>query len=238
MIVNPIKRQKISSQIFLELQKYFSEANLKPGDRLPSERDLAAALKVSRNSLREAFRVSEILGLIEIIPGSGTYITKVNDDTILPLAMALSIQNNSIEELMEIRLILESTGANLAAQRRDEQDLIQLKKALDEMRASIRNIKDWVKADILFHCLIAKAARNSLLLRLYNTIVDSLAESVSIAVKERITSDQRALDTLEEHIQIYEQIKLQNGHIASAKMLQHLAGAIEEIKKVKGSSLS
>ncbi|MFZ7103966.1 MAG: FadR/GntR family transcriptional regulator [Peptococcaceae bacterium] len=231
MIINPVNRKKLSAQIFVELQKFFSEANFQPGERLPSERDLAAALEVSRNSLREAFRVLEILGLIEVIPGSGTYIKKVNDDTILPLAMALSIENNSLEELMEVRLILESSGANLAAQRRNAQDLAQMEKALEEMQASIRNIKNWVKADIRFHYLIAKAASNSLLLRLYRTIADSLAESVDLAVHERIKSDQLALSTLDEHVQIYEEIKAQNGQSANEKMLRHLSGALEEIHK-------
>lgn len=73
MVISPINRQKLSSQIYIKLQKYLSEANFNPGDRLPSERELASSLNVSRNSLREAFRVLEILGLIEIIPGSGTY---------------------------------------------------------------------------------------------------------------------------------------------------------------------
>lgn len=231
MLVKPINRQKISSQIFVELQKYFNDANLQPGDRLPSERELAADLNVSRNSLREAFRVSEILGLIEIVPGSGTYIKKVHDETILPLAMALSIQNTSVEELMEIRLILECSVANLAAQRRDEQDLNQIEGTLKEMESSVKNIKNWVKADLLFHCLIAKAAKNSFLLRLYNTIMESMAESVDLAVRNRITSDQRAYDTLAEHVRIYEQIKVQNGSLASAQMFSHLSGAIEEIKK-------
>lgn len=235
MIINPVNRKKLSSQIFIELQTYFNEANLKPGQRLPSERDLAAALGVSRNSLREAFRVLEILGLIEVIPGSGTYIKKINDDTILPLAMALSIENNSLVELMEVRLILESSGANLAAQRRTEDDLKQMKKALQEMEQSIRDINNWVKADIRFHYLIAKAANNSLLLRLYRTIADSLAQSVDLAVHERIKSDKLALSTLNEHIEIFQEIEGQNGSAANEKMLRHLSGALEEIQKtIKG----
>ena len=230
-MLSPINRQKVSSQIFIELQKYFNQSQLEPGDRLPSERELAGLLNVSRNSLREAFRVLEILGLIEIIPGSGTYVKKISDDTILPLAIALSVENNSIVELMEVRQILESSGASIAAQRRDQQDIQQLKTTLNEMENSVNNLKNWVQADIRFHYLIAKSTKNSLLLRLYRTIADSLAESIEIAVKKRFESTKNPLDTFREHFEIYEAIVNQNSDLAQHAMCSHLIGATEEVEK-------
>jgi len=229
MVVSPINRQKLSSQIYIELQNYLSTADLNPGDRLPSERELAAALNVSRNSLREAFRVLEILGLIEIIPGSGTYIKKVNSDTILPLAMALSVENNSLQEIMEVRLILECSGAKLAAERRTEQDLIHIQKTLEEMKDAVGNTKNWLDADMRFHYLVVKAANNSLLLRLYYTIADSLTEAMDIAACTRFKSEKQALETLDEHINIYSHIKSQNIEMAQQTMLLHLSGVSKEI---------
>lgn len=229
MLLTPINRQKLSSQIFIQLQQYLSEANLNSGDRLPSERELAASLNVSRNSLREAFRVLEILGLIEIIPGSGTYIKKVNNDTIIPLAMALSIENNSIREIMEVRVVFECSGAKLAAQKRTPEDLLHIQKTLEEMKTSIGDVKTWLKADMRFHYLVVKASSNSLLLRLYYTIADSLSKAMGVVANTRFKSEQGALDTLEEHIAIYNHIKDQNSEMAEKAMLKHLLGVLNEI---------
>lgn len=145
--------------------------------------------------------------------------------------MALSIENNSIEELMEVRLILERSSASLAAIRRDEQDLIQMENTLEEMK-SFNNINEFIKADIRFHYLIAKAAKNSLLLRLYSTIADSMAKAVNLAANKRITSEQLALSTFEEHKDIYKQIKTQNPKMADKKMSEHLAGSLKELQKI------
>jgi len=230
MVISPINRQKLSAQIFHKLQEYLLEAKFKPGDRLPSERDLALALNVSRNSLREAFRVLEILGLIEIIPGSGTYIKQVNDTTILPLAMALSVENNSLQETMEVRIVLESYGAKMAAQKRSTEDLAQIQKALEEMQSSIiNNMKNWLKADMRFHYLIVKSTNNSLLLRLYCTLTDSLFKAMDLAATTRFKSKQEALDTLQEHITIFNHIKNQEIEMAEKTMFQHLFGVYQEI---------
>lgn len=230
MVFQQVRHKKVYNEVFIQLQELFEKGIFKPGDRLPSERELAEMINVSRNSLREAFKVLEILGLIDIIPGSGTYVKKTKDDIILPLAISLSVEQNSMIELMETRQILETQCAKLAAERADDTDLEKMQHILLEMERSINSPKGWIQADIHFHYLVAKAAKNKLCLRLLLTLTEHIFETLTVVRARRFTNNERAQATVLEHIEIFKAIQAKDARLAAILMDQHIAKAAAEIK--------
>ena len=128
-MLEPIKRSRLYEDVIKQIMNLIKNGILKPGDQLPTERELSEQLKVSRTSIREALRSMEMAGFLEsrVGAGGGTYIKEVTIDSIIsPFADMLSIHNVSVLELLEVRLILETEVARLAALRRTEDDLIEI----------------------------------------------------------------------------------------------------------------
>ena len=119
----PIKTKKIYEEIVEQLRELISTGTFNPGDKLPSERDMAQMLGVSRASVREAVVALQAMGVLDVKPGEGTFVSaSMNSEMIEPLALVLSVERNPLAQLMEVRRILEAEAAALAAQRATEQD--------------------------------------------------------------------------------------------------------------------
>ena len=121
MILKPIRTRKIYEQIVDQIGQLVAQGQLQPGDRLPSERELVERFQVSRASIREALSALEMMGLIEVRSGEGTFIRQVNIESVVtPLAWMLFIEKDTDLELYEARKILEVQAAGLAAERAEE----------------------------------------------------------------------------------------------------------------------
>jgi len=139
-----------------QIKQLISGGELKPGDKLLSERELADKLQVSRVSVREAIRSLEMLGFIEIRHGEGTFVRDTNaDDVIRPLAMFLAMERGSLLDMFEVRRIFEAATSALAAERATSKDLQNIKEWLDLMKGS-ENTHDAVENDLRFHFAIAR----------------------------------------------------------------------------------
>jgi len=230
MVYRPIPHKKLYTDIFQQLQELFETGALKPGERLPSERDLADTLQVSRNSLREAFKVLEMLGLISIIPGSGTYVRESKDNIILPLALSLSVEQNSMLEILEVRQLIETHCARLAASRGNDYDIKEIEKALLDLKNAVHEPSTWIHADLRFHYQVAKAAKNLLLLRLLLTFTEHMSQTIALILNRRFTSEEGAQCTLQEHINIFEAIKDRQPEQAADRMYLHIGNSINDIK--------
>ena len=113
MDVKPIKTKKIYEEIVEQIKELFAQGDLKPGDKLLSEREFAERLQVSRASVREALSALEAMGLIEIKPGEGTFIRQMGVSSIIePLALLLLMEKDQVFELFELRKILEVEAAD------------------------------------------------------------------------------------------------------------------------------
>ncbi|HRX40966.1 MAG TPA: GntR family transcriptional regulator, partial [Parvularculaceae bacterium] len=138
----------------------------RPGDKLPTERQLAANL-----GLREALRALEILGLIQVRQGSGVFVSSLSAEQLLtPLRFFISLDAGNIEALFEARINLEATVAGLAAERASEEELAQIRAALKSPSGRIGEIEPFLEADVYFHQLIAKAAHNAILERIVSSL--------------------------------------------------------------------
>ncbi|HZW83981.1 MAG TPA: FadR/GntR family transcriptional regulator, partial [Candidatus Deferrimicrobium sp.] len=179
MNFKPIKTKKIYEEIVEQIRQLVSSGELEPGDRLMSERELSERLRVSRSSVREALCALELMGLIEVRPGEGTYIRKTNVDSIIgPMALILSMEKDIVIELLEVRKVLEVEAVGLAASRGSQEEIAIIREAVQEMEKDLGQVKLGEAADHKFHFAIANATHNSFLMRLMNTISDTMEETL------------------------------------------------------------
>jgi len=234
MEFRPIKAKKIYEEIVEQIRQLMADGELKPGDKLLPERELADRLQVSRASVREAIRALEMMGFVEIKPGDGTFVRDTNaDDIIQPLAMFLAVEKSSLLEMFEIRRIFESATAGLAAERASAEEVTQIGNLLEKMKESF-NIKDSEKGeelDIAFHYAVADATHNALLIRLFRTLTEDFSVSVSVARRQLYIQADNAQKILDHHSSIYEAIKAHNPKAASQAMREHLTYAELEMRK-------
>ena len=228
----PIKTKKIYEEIVEQIRELITAKKLNPGDKLLSERELAELLKVSRASVREAFSALEIMGLLEIKPGEGTFIRQTSVDSIIqPLALVLMMEHDSIFELLEMRMILEVESAALAAVRKTPDELQEMEEALAQMEKHVDEKNLGAKADIKFHYAVANATHNRLLLRLMNTISDSIEHSVQVNRQKLYESPETPKRLVQEHQAIYQAIKSGDEKQAREAMYKHLDGVVAQLSK-------
>lgn len=138
MDVKPIKTKKIYEEIVEQIKELFAQGDLKPGDKLLSEREFAERLQVSRASVREALSALEAMGLIEIKPGEGTFIRQMGVSSIIePLALLLLMEKDQVFELFELRKILEVEAAGLAALRATSEDVERMFEVIKKMEEDL-----------------------------------------------------------------------------------------------------
>ncbi|HEX9362426.1 MAG TPA: FadR/GntR family transcriptional regulator [Candidatus Dormibacteraeota bacterium] len=199
-----------------------------PGDRLPKESELAAELGLSRNSLREAVRALSQLRVLEVRQGDGTYVSSLEPDLLLESTGFIShlLLGDTELELYEVRRILEAAAAALAAGRIDAQEKLELAQSLERMREA-KNVEQLVEADVAFHAVIAKAARNAVL----SSLLASLATRTMRARLWHGREADGALDeTRDEHRRIYEAILASDPELARAAATAHIASSERWLK--------
>ena len=232
MILKPIKTKKIYEQIVDQIGLLVAEGQLKPGDRLPSERELVERFQVSRASIREAISALEMMGLIEVRSGEGTYIRQVNIDSVVaPLAWMLFIEKDTDLELYEVRKILEVQAAGIAAERAEDDEIRDMYDALEVMRMDLEKDRLGEEADHDFHFAIARATHNKILMRLMNTISDTMQKTLKSS-RSKLYEDKTTPERLyQEHCSLYEAIKNHNVLEAQQLMLDHLVGVETQLAK-------
>ncbi|MBC9785748.1 FadR family transcriptional regulator [Heliobacterium chlorum] len=223
MELRPIRTKKIYEEIVEQIKDLIRSGNLKAGDRLLSERELAEHLKVSRAAVREALSALEAMGMIDIKPGDGAFIRQPSVNGIIePLAMLLLVEQDLPRQILEVRKIMEVGGAGLAAQRRKESNLQSMQLALQQMEQDIQNSVTGEDADFRFHFAVAEAADNSLLLRLMHTISDTMRQTLRTSRIQLLATPGVRERLLDEHIKVYRAIENGDAPAAQELMYDHL----------------
>lgn len=232
MILKPIRTRKIYEQIVDQIGQLVARGQLKPGDRLPSERELVERFQVSRASIREAISALEMMGLIEVRSGEGTYIRQVNIESVVtPLAWMLFIEKDTDLELYETRKILEVQAAGLAAERAEDVEINEMFEALEIMRKDLELHQLGEDADHHFHYAIARATHNKILFRLMNTLSDTMRKSLKSSRSKLYEHEETPEKLYDEHFRIYEAIKNHDAEKAQKLMLDHLVGVENHLAK-------
>lgn len=210
------------SAVANRLLDLFTGGSIAPGTRLPPERQLATTLGVGRSAVREALAALEILGIVDVRPGSGTYL-RGNASELLPqsLRWGVLIGERSTGELIEVRSGLEIFTARLAAERLDDDQLAALGRHLDGMRAGIDDLSAFVEADLAFHHLLASSAGNAVLLDLLQLVRSLLRVWVDRAVQDQ----DHARIAVEEHAAVYDALRRRDPDAAASAMAAHMTTA-------------
>jgi GntR family transcriptional regulator, transcriptional repressor for pyruvate dehydrogenase complex len=155
---------------------------LRPGERLPPERELVGRLRVSRTVVREALNLLEARGLISIEHGRGAVVSGGSTHAVRDtLGLLLRVRPKALWELLEIRQILEVEIAGLAAERAEEDDVREMHGQLDRMETLIDAPEGYVDADVEFHALLARSTRNGVLLTMLDPVVELLRASRQVS---------------------------------------------------------
>ena len=220
----PIKKTRIYEKIVNEIKELINQGTLKWGDQLPTERELSETFKVSRTCVREAFRVLESQGFLESRPGNGTYVSNNAIDTLVqPLASFILKEKDYQIELFEMRQLLESQLAYLAAERATPENMAKMEKILNRQEKQIANGETGLDSDSDFHHALAEAANNRILFHIINTNIDFFAESRESC----LLGEERAKKSLPHHKKIFSAIKKGDGELAAEAMREH----IEDVEK-------
>ena len=220
---------RLYESVMEQIMNLLKNKELKPGDQLPPERELAEKFSISRGSLREAFRVLESRGLIKSKPGGGRFIRELKKDTIVNAEnIILSLEKSSILELLEAREMFEVKIAEVAAQRAISEDIELIKKSLSNAKKEEKLDDKEMKRDTEFHIAVARATHNFVFINILKLHLDLLRET-----REKTWQiSGRKKEQHQEHQNIFEAIKEHNSKKASEAMLKHLIGVRKAIMKI------
>lgn len=219
----PVRTKKVYEEIIGQIKQLIAAGKLQPGDKLPSERDLSEQLNVSRASIREALSALEMMGVIVIRPGGGSFVQQVSYEGMLgSLSFLLQVNLEDVMQLLEVRKILEVEIAALAASRATDQDLEDIRQALHRMADAAYAQESGDEADAEFHYAVVKAAHNPILLRLINTISDLMANTFRFSRQKIFLVEGMPKTLYDSHCLIFKAIQKKQPQQARTCMHEHL----------------
>lgn len=227
MPIKPIKRQSVSEQVYEQLKHQLLIGEWKPGDKIPSENELAAAFGVSRVTVRQALQKLTTLGLIETKLGEGVFVKEITPGVYMNnMFPVVYLGRDSVVEVMEFRTIIEVGAAALAAERIKDEDIKKLEQYYKKMQANKDNIEKYVEYDLSFHSQLAAATGNSLIIQMYCILQDILRMTI-----KNITEKNGVELGLKFHNMLIDSMKKHNVEKAREIMFEHVQEALINFKK-------
>jgi GntR family transcriptional repressor for pyruvate dehydrogenase complex len=219
-----VRRNKVYEEVAKQIERMILK-KLKPGDKLPSERELAEMLRVSRGSIRDAIRGLELMGLVEPRQGTGTIVCEVAVDALMnPFSGVRKRRHELVAELLDFRLMLEPPLAARAANRASPEEIVEMEEILRRQEEKQLRGESAVAEDTEFHYSVALASDNSVVLKVLDILMDLLRET-----RERsLQVGCRAERSLAGHRRILAAIRSHDVEAAKAAMRRHIED-VEEI---------
>lgn len=218
------------NQLLNELTMYFADQlfdkRLKKGDKIESDRVLASKLGVGRSAVREALKVLDVLGMIDIRPGQGSYISSNEANFfIIPLSWSLFLNGNQVDNIVEVRNLLQIRAAELAAGCESNECMSKLYEISHKSHKAYveQNYKDFLEDDLEFHLCIAECSGNQVIYSLMQTI-NNLMKRVS---RTGMVNEDQLRNVYEEHQKIYGFILAHDAVGAKKAMEEHIASSVE-----------
>lgn len=212
----------VTDEAILKIKEMIVSGEVGPGSRLPPEKDLSEKLGLSRNSLREAVKALEVIRVLDVRRGDGTYVTSLQPDLLLE-AMSFVVdlhQNDSILEILAVRRLLEPRAVALAAHAITDAQLAELTDMIDGVQGDTQ-IDQLVAHDVQFHGRIAESTGNAYLA----SLLESLSgQTVRARVWRGITEGGSVDRTIDEHRRILDALRARDAELAEALMLAHVSG--------------
>jgi GntR family transcriptional repressor for pyruvate dehydrogenase complex len=228
-LLRTIEYTRVSQEAVDQIVGLIESRQLQPGDRLPGERRLVERLGVSRTSVREALRSLEGMGLIEVRAGKGAYVKHpISEFVESTLPNSLLVDRDTLKKLFELREIIETGAAAIAALEATEEDLQIIRQAVESVEANFaeENLDGMVEADIQLHRAILVATNNDILVRVMDNISDLLKEMrrTSLSVSEGVQQ------TIAGHRAILVALERRESELARKAMQTHLQSVIAKIE--------
>ncbi len=219
-----IRRNKVYEEVAQQIERLILK-KLRPGDKLPSERELAEMLRVSRSSIRDAIRSLELMGLVEPRQGAGTIVREVSSELLAnPFANALKRRRELVSELLDFRKMLERPLGARAATHASADEIAEMEEILRRQEQKQVRGDAAVAEDAEFHYSVALASGNSVVLKVLDILMDLLRDT-----RERsLQVEGRPQKSLAGHRRILTAIKRHDGEAAKSAMRRHIED-VEEI---------
>ena len=226
-----VRRDKVYEGVAKQIERLILK-KLQPGDKLPSERELAEMLRVSRSSIRDAIRSLELMGMVEPRQGAGTIVREISAESLInPLANAVKRKSELIHELLDFRMMLEPQLASRAATRVSPDEVTEMEEILGRQEKKLNSGESTVGEDSEFHYAIALASGNSVVLKVLDTLMDLLRDS-----RERsLQVEGRPQKSLDGHRRILAAIKRHDSDAAKVAMRRHIEDVEEIVLKIVSS---
>lgn len=233
VMFNKISPRKISDEIIEQFKRLLSSGELKPGDELPSERELAESMGVSRPPLREALNALQAIGLIEIRPRSKIIVRSLTEKSVQdPISLLIEEDIEKLFELLEIRRAMENWVAYKAAQRANPEDIQKLKKILEKDQDNLRHNRNDAKTDADFHVTIALATHNTLFSHLMASCYQILWDTQKVSREKIFKKKGNRKLISEQHLKIFEAIRDRAADRAAKEARNHIDFVERELRKV------
>ncbi|MDQ1335491.1 MAG: gntR-type protein [Thermodesulfobacteriota bacterium] len=234
-----ISARKISDEIIEQFKEMLNKGELKPGDELPSERELAEMIGVSRPPLREALNALQSMGFIDIRPRSKIVVRSVVEKFLAdPVSILIAQDMEKIFELLEIRRAMESWVAYNAAKRASKEDIEKIGKIIETDQENLRLKKDDAKTDADFHVSIAQATQNTIFSHLmascYHILWNTQIVSRETLFKKKGNHELIAT----QHLNIFEAIRARDPDRAAREARRHIDFVAEELRRLLGRDSS
>jgi GntR family transcriptional repressor for pyruvate dehydrogenase complex len=225
-----IRRESLSAQIIRSLTEYFFSGSMLAGNRLPSERQLAETLGVSRSAVRDAIQSLGLLGVVEIRQGDGTYLRNSGSE-LLPrvIEWGLFLGERRVFDLIEARQQIEVSLAGLSARRRDDAELQTLESLIEQMDAA-ESAADFVALDVQFHAAIGAAAKNTVL----SDVLSNITSLIRVWMTRSIKAAGETSTSNAEHRAILAAIASGDPRAAQSAMRTHMKRAEQRLKRSIG----
>ena len=222
--LEPIPRVDLTEEVVRRFKALLTNGKLKPGGRLPAERDLAVLFGISRPSLRHGLKALELMGAIESRRRHGTFVSKSAANVLEePLHFAVLLNSTSFEELYEVRRIVEVELAALAAQRATTAELEAVESCLAQQKASVDFGREFLSKDLEFHNLIARASHNALFAVFLGGLRRIMSDKMRVLLESpRADVPQSVQSTLDQHTDIVSALRVRNAECARQAMRHHL----------------
>jgi GntR family transcriptional regulator, transcriptional repressor for pyruvate dehydrogenase complex len=227
-LVQPVRRDRLYQEIVSQIEGLLERGELKPGDHLPPERQLADQLQVSRASVREALRSLELLGMVETRAGGGTFVRQAKPDDLARPLTGYITRGHSIADVIDVRGLLEPAIAGRAARNVTQAELDELGEIVAAQERRVAAGEPYVEEDTRFHELIGHAARNELLVTVVGVIWDVLRASR----EEWLQNEKRAHASLEAHRRILAALEHHDPVAAHAAAADHIHAVGEGILRL------
>ncbi|MDR5856001.1 FadR/GntR family transcriptional regulator [Caballeronia sp. LZ062] len=233
------RSRNLTEEVVAELSERIRSGTLQPGDKLPTESEIMAQLGVSRTVVRESISRLQAARLVQTRHGIGTFVLEAGDHDRFQIEAAGDLTIRDVMAILELRISLEAEAAGLAAIRRTDENLAQMRRALDEFERHIASgTENAVAADVAFHLELAKATGN----RYFHSILSQLGNT--IIPRTRVNSAALAhndpgsyLDRVNrEHEDIYDAIERRDPEAARAAMRMHLSNSRERLRRAQEAS--